>query len=323
MNDNVSTATRTVPRDLVVVLLATFDGSLHLRQQLDSIASQSHGHWRLIVADDGSGDDTLGIVQAFSEEHPGRVRLVRGGAVRSARDNFFRLLRVADSAPYLAFCDQDDVWSVDKLERLVLRCQQIEAQFPSQPCLVYSDLAVVDARLGLINPSFMEQIRARPNDISYKSLLAENAIPGCAMLFNGALADVFRAREFDATKAIMHDWWVALIASTLGRMSYVSTPLVQYRQHSKNMLGSVDRSGLPFILSKLFRGNRRAVVRTYTQAATFLGAYSDLLDPTTRNELQTFASLLHHNKVARVWLILKHRILKQTLSRRAYQLLRA
>lgn len=308
---------------MVVVLLATFDGSRYLRQQLDSIAAQSHRHWRLVVADDGSADDTLKIVQSFSELHPDRVTMVRGGPVGSARDNFFRLLRVAEPAPYYAFCDQDDVWSVDKLEHLVHRCRQIEALHHEKPCLVYSDLTVVDADLGLLNPSFMDQVRARPHDITYKTLLAENAIPGCAMLFNAALADVFRAREFDETGAIMHDWWIALLAATIGHISYVSTALVNYRQHATNTLGSVERSGFAFVLSKLLRGDRSAALKTYAQAAAFLGTYSDLLDPTVREEMGAFASLHDRNKFERIRLILKHGTLKQTVGRRAYQMLRA
>jgi glycosyltransferase involved in cell wall biosynthesis len=323
MKDTVPAATRTAASDLVVVLLATFNGARYLRQQLDSIAAQSHRNWQLVVADDGSCDDTLAIVQSFSEQHPDRVRIVRAGPVGSARENFFRLLRVAGPAPYFAFCDQDDVWTVDKLERLVQRCHQVEGQHRGRSCLVYSDLTVVDAQLGLLNPSFLNQVRARPQDITYKTLLAENAVPGCAMLFNAALADIFRASEFDSTRAIMHDWWIALLASTVGEISYVPTPLVSYRQHATNTLGSVERSGLVFTLSKLFKGDRSAALKTYTQAAAFLGAYGDLLDPTVREELRAFASLNDRHKFARIRLILKHGILKQTLGRRAYQLLRA
>lgn len=323
MNDIVPSATRTAASDLVVVLMATFNGSRYIREQLDTIAAQTHTQWRLVVADDGSRDDTLAIVQKFSDDYPDRVRIVRDGPTGSARDNFFRLLRVAGPAPYFAFCDQDDVWSDDKLDLLVQRCKQMETQHRGQPCMVYSDLKVVDAHLGLLNSSFLNQVRARPQDITYKTLLAENAIPGCAMLFNTSLADLFRARDFDATSAIMHDWWIVLLASTLGKISHVPSRLVNYRQHATNTLGTVERSGLTFVLSKLFSGDRSAAVKTYTQAAAFLRAYGDLLDPEVHKEVSAFASLHHRPKWERILLILKHRLLKQTLPRRAYQLLRA
>lgn len=323
MNDNVSAPARYTASNLVVVLLGTLNGSRFLQQQLDSIALQSHSNWHLFVADDGSRDDTLAIVQSFAEDHPDRVRIVGGAPTGSARDNFFRLLQAAGRAPYFAFCDQDDVWSADKLERLTRQCQQLEAQHRDQPCLVYSDLSVVDEQLGLLNASFMEQIRASPRGITYKTLLAENAIPGCAMLFNAALADKFRAQAFDATKAIMHDWWLALLASAVGHISYVPDPLVKYRQHATNTLGTVDRSGLRFTLSKLFQGDRSAALQTYTQAAAFLDAYAGLLNPGVHEDMRVFSSLSHRRKLVRVWLLLKHGTLKQALIRRAYQILRA
>lgn len=325
MKKNLSETPTYTASDLVVVLLGTYNGSRYLQQQLDSISNQSHTNWRLVIADDGSGDNTMAIVQSFADEHPDRVRIVRGEPTGSARDNFFRLLRAADSGQYFAFCDQDDVWSIDKLERLTRRCQEVQYEHgdQDQPCLVYSDLSVVDAQLDIVSPSFMGQIRARPDGITHRTLLVENAVPGCAMLFNAALADVFRAHPFDETKAIMHDWWLALLASTVGHISHMPEPLVKYRQHTTNTLGSVDRSGLRFILSKLFQGDRSAALQTYTQAAAFFGAYRDLLDPRVREELKIYASLSNRPKFIRVWTLLRHRILKQSFSRRVYQLLRA
>ncbi|HKU26735.1 MAG TPA: glycosyltransferase family 2 protein [Candidatus Sulfotelmatobacter sp.] len=315
--------TRTGDSHLVLVLLATFNGSRYLREQLDSIAAQTYTHWRLIVADDGSQDDTLTIVQDFSERHPGRVCIVPGVPVGSARDNFFRLLRFPELAPYFAFCDQDDVWSADKLERLIRQCKEIEAQHPGLGCMVYSDLAVVDAHLVSLNPSFMDQVRARPHEITFKTLLVENAVPGCAMVFNAALARVFRDRPFNPGAAIMHDWWIALLAATLGHVSFIPIPLVNYRQHATNTLGSVKRSGIAFVFNKLFRGDRDAALKTYAQATAFLEVYSDLLDPAVREDLQVFGSLSQRSKFERIRLILKHQMLKQTPGRRIYQLLRA
>jgi glycosyltransferase involved in cell wall biosynthesis len=321
MNDIVPATTQTDASELVAVLLATHNGSRYLQEQLDSIAQQKHSHWRLVIADDGSQDDTLAIIKSFSSRFSDRVRVVPGEPAGSARDNFFRLIRNAGPAPYYALCDQDDVWSFDKLGRLVERCQQTED--PDVPCLVYSDLEVVDSELATLNPSFMNQVRANPQTITQKTLLAENAIPGCAMLFNSALADTFLAREFDQKNAIMHDWWIALLASTVGYISYIPSPLVKYRQHATNTLGSVERSGLAFVLSKLFRGDRSSALQTYRQAGAFVDAYSDLLDPAACKEMRTFASLHQRPKFERIRLILKHRLLKQTLGRRVYQLLRA
>lgn len=309
--------------DTVLVLLATLNGSRYLEQQLDSIAAQTHPHWMLTVSDDGSTDDSLEIVQQFSRKHPGRVTIVGHDPAGSARDNFFNLLYGARAASYFALCDQDDVWSVHKLERLVRRCMEHEEKHQSRPCLVYSDLAVVGADLEPLHPSFFTQIRALPQAIDYRTLLTENAIPGCAMLFNRALFDVFRAHEFDRSSAVMHDWWIALLASTIGDLLLVREPLVLYRQHENNTLGTVKRSGISFALSKLVDGDRSASLQTYKQAGAFISAYGELIDPKIARVIRAFAALPQQNKIQRVRQILRCGTLKQTLARRVYQLVRA
>lgn len=323
MTDTPSGRARPHSADLVVVLLATFDGALYLRKQLDSVADQTHKQWRLVVSDDGSSDDTMQVVRRFAEEHAGKVTILQEDPLGSARDNFLRLLKKSGPAAYFAFCDQDDVWRLDKLELLVQQCRRVEAERASTPCLVYSDLTVVDSQLQLLNDSFLKQIRTNPEGITYKNLLAENSIPGCSMLINAALADVLRTYDFDTSKVIMHDWWLALVAATLGTISYVPTSLVSYRQHATNTLGSVNRSGLAFVLSKFLQANNSATLQTYEQAAAFVDAYRDILDPKICSDIEGFASLPSRSKYARIRMVLKNRTLKQGLSRRIYQLMRA
>jgi glycosyltransferase involved in cell wall biosynthesis len=309
--------------DEVLILLATFNGQRYLREQLASIAAQTHRHWRLLIADDGSSDQTCALIRAFAKEQFGRVRLLTHDPVGSARDNFFRLIRAADAAPYYALCDQDDVWLPSKLESLVAECRRQESAASATPMLVYSDVSVVDAKLAVVNPSFLRQIRADPQAINFRSLLVENAIPGCAMLLNSALMKLVQSADFDSNRAIMHDWWIALLASTLGRLSYVPEQLTLYRQHEANAMGSVERSGLRLAISKLVKGSRAATIETYAQASEFLSAYGHHLDPATHEAISAFGSLQTRGKIARIRTLAKYRIFKQTLGRRAYQLLRA
>jgi glycosyltransferase involved in cell wall biosynthesis len=321
-NDNEVSALQSAS-DGVLVLMATFNGARYLGEQLESIALQSHKNWNLLVCDDGSLDDSLDVIRTFQQRYPEKVRVVEMKPVESARDNFFRLLLIDDSSPYVALCDQDDVWSVNKLESLVRACQDLEAAHQMKPCLVFSDLEVVDADLVVLNPSFMDQIRAQPRKLTYKSLLIENAIPGCAMLFNKALADIVRERSFDSGRTIMHDWWISLVAATLGQISFVALPLVQYRQHTNNTLGTVNRSGPRFMLSKLIAWRRSPTTQAYDQGAAFLNRYGDLLKSDVRMNISVFATLGQSNKTARIRSLVRHRLLKQTFSRRIYQLLRA
>lgn len=306
----------------VLILLATRDGERFLDDQLESIAAQSFTSWRLLVSDDGSTDRTLDIIRAFAAAHPGRVEVLDGDPVYSARDNFFHLLKAAPDADYYALCDQDDVWHVDKLRHLVAECRQQEgaAERP-RPCLVYSDLEIVNATLDQLDSSFMRQIRVRPEQVTFGSLLVENLAPGCAMLFNRSLLDEFRRGDGAFADAAMHDWWLALLAESTGALVYLNTPLVQYRQHSHNALGSVRRTGVRFVLRKAFTRNRAAAELTMRQAQAFAEATGARLKPECANVLAAYCTLALRGKSARVRTCIRFGILKQTFPRRLYQLL--
>ena len=61
------------------ILLATYNGEAFLEEQLESIAAQTHGDWRLIARDDGSADRTTEVMDAFRARHPDKVVVVEDG----------------------------------------------------------------------------------------------------------------------------------------------------------------------------------------------------------------------------------------------------
>jgi hypothetical protein len=71
-------------------------------------------------------------------------------------------------------------------------------------------------------------------------------------MLNGALLRLVQDYAGPLDDIIMHDWWLALIAMGCGRVGFVQEPLVYYRQHNSNVAGSVKRSGLQFVLRKVW-----------------------------------------------------------------------
>ena len=307
----------------VLILLATFNGEKYLSEQLASIERQTHGHWRILASDDGSTDTTPAQLEAFRSRHAGRVTLLAGPAARSAKGNFFKLLHASPPAQYVAFSDQDDVWVDNKLDRLVAACQRLERRVgPDVPCAVFSDLRVVDETLQVQAASFFREINSRPDRVSFGSLLVENAIPGCSMLVNSALADEFRSYRGALEGARMHDWWLTLLAAGMGATAFVPDQLVLYRQHSQNAAGSVHRRGVAFALAKLFHGDRDDARASIGQAKLLLAAHGSHFPTATFRQLSACAELDRTRKLRRVLVCLRHRILKETTARRIYQLMR-
>ncbi|WP_427871164.1 glycosyltransferase family 2 protein [Leucobacter luti] len=308
---------------LVVILLATFNGAKYLKPQLASLDSQVHNNWHLVVWDDGSTDSTPELLRSFADARPGRVTILEGEPVRSASGNFFRLLRAAPPADFYALCDQDDVWHPDKLTTMIAGLQWMGEQHPIRsPALAFSDLRVVDRDLCLLRESFMGQIKARPERASFGSLIVENLAPGCSMVFNSALLRELYEEPETRNAAIMHDWWLILLAISTGRVGYVDRALVDYRQHESNTLGTVTRAGIRFALTKLLKPNAPSIAGTYAQLGALLSLHQPQMHSEASKIARAFVVTEHQTKIARMIVCIRHGILKQTFPRRLYQLLK-
>jgi glycosyltransferase involved in cell wall biosynthesis len=223
----------------VFVVLSTFNGELFLAEQIESLRRQTFAEWTLLVRDDGSTDSTLAILDRFAAVDS-RVRILADDGGRlGPTGGFGALLEAARErgARFVFLCDQDDVWTPDKMERQRHRLVDAERTSGSTTALlVHSDLAVVDRGLNLRHPSFLANQRlkhrtARP----LETLAVQNFATGCAMAVNRALLD---AALPIPPSAAMHDWWLALIAAGAGRILFDSQPLVLYRQHGGNAVGA-------------------------------------------------------------------------------------
>ena len=97
---------------LVSVIMNVRNGASTLREALDSVMGQTFSDWELIVWDDRSSDDTAEVVAEYSDP---RIRYFLSpdeSSLGKARDNAIRQAR----GEWLAFLDQDDIWTPRKLE---------------------------------------------------------------------------------------------------------------------------------------------------------------------------------------------------------------
>ncbi len=312
----------TAPSPPVCILLAVYNGEKYLQQQLATIEAQTVP-WTMIVADDGSTDGSRSILENFAEQHPGKVRLVSGPRTGRPQDNFFALVNLLGTEAYVAFCDQDDLWRSDKLEILRRECIGLENRVGvDRPCLVYSDLAVVDQDDNIVADSFWTQTRVSPSKVTLGSLLVENVSPGCAMLVNAAMISKFKEFRGDLHCALMHDWWLMLMAQAFGVPLHVDERLVRYRQHSANAAGSADRAGFAHIRRKALQSRSHETARTSRQAALFAEAYRNDLSQRDLRRVLAMATVSTRPKIVRLCSYVRHGLLKQGLPRRLFQFMK-
>ena len=222
----------------ISIALCTCEGSFFLPEQLESLMEQSLLPGELVVSDDASTDGTVQLLEAFTEKAPFEVKLVQNETRLGAVQNFNQALGLCRGR-YVALCDQDDTWLPGRLESSLQAMEEAEKQWGSKmPLLVHSDLKVVDAGGEVVNSSFMKMRKIRHIERQPLSkLLAQNFVTGNTVLINRPLLEAALPVAGDA---IMHDWWLALVAAALGKIVFIEEPTVLYRQHSQNVIGAND-----------------------------------------------------------------------------------
>lgn len=286
------TSYRTSTRS-IEVLLATYNGARFLQQQIDSVLAQSYPDVCITARDDNSTDRTSDLLDQAIAANPDRIRrLPMDGATGSAKSNFLRLM-TASSAPYVALCDQDDVWLPQKLEQSMDAMLALERQHgPLIPLLVFTDLTIVDRDLQVVHPSFWEHQHIQAERISsLPNLLAQNVVTGCTALLNRALVE--RCLQMPSS-VFMHDGWIALNACIFGKATALHTPTVLYRQHDSNVVGAVQHARPKLIPNWRQHGQRRNYwERAERQAEALLEVHSTDLPPAQRATLEAYVRCEH------------------------------
>lgn len=224
----------------IAILMATYNGEKYLREQIDSILSQTYRDWHLFIHDDGSEDGTIVILKEYKDKHPTRITIMdyplQGGACR----NFLSMLERVE-ADYYMFCDQDDVWLPKKIEMSLRAMYEMEKEYKGIPIIVNTDLMVVDNNLGMIAHSFWEYEGIYPEFIrGYYDNAAVNSVTGCTMLFNSKVKELM---PNPSKNTLMHDTWLTLSTyANYGKVVYLQERTVNYRQHGSNVLGARDIS---------------------------------------------------------------------------------
>ena len=292
----------------ISILLSTYNGGKYLKEQLDSILSQSFNDFKVLVRDDGSTDNTVAILKEYEKMYPTKINLIKddGGNLRSTR-SFMRLLENSDSE-YVMFCDQDDVWLPEKVERTLKKIIEMKQEFGDIPLLVHTDLVVVDENLSIINNSFFNFQKIDPYKDSFNNLLMQNVITGCTVMINKEL--VLKCLPIP-DGVIIHDWWAGLVASKFGRIGYLSQATIQYRQHRANVVGAKGFT-IRAVFRKIYVLFTSDIIKQYQkQAKAFLMQYQNELDSETIQMLQEFSTLEQKPWWQKRIILWKYRLFKQ------------
>ena len=285
-----------VDNPCVQILMAVYNGEQYLREQIESIRSQSYENWELLVSDDCSSDGSLAILREY-EQVDQRIHVVlEGERYGSAKRHFMALIRLATS-DYVMTCDQDDVWDEDKVELTLVAMRNYEQVHVGKPLLVCTDLRVVDQNLAQLSPSFLTYSGMDASKLTMGYFLASCVVTGCTMMLNAAALKLCQ-EAVNEDALIMHDWWASLVVAAFGEVIHLDRATISYRQHGDNSVGA-DRFTVARALAALDQ-KRETARATFDQVEEFRRVFGDRLEPEELRQVDTYLSLREAAPVARL-----------------------
>ncbi|WCN38101.1 glycosyltransferase family 2 protein [Aneurinibacillus uraniidurans] len=263
----------------VQILLSTYNGEAFLREQLDSLLLQTYKPVHIFVRDDGSTDQTREILEQYREQHE-NIEVVFEKNI-GVIPSFLELLQQAsDQAGYLAFCDQDDYWHADKIEKAVQKLDTVDSAIPAMYC---SRVELVNGELAHIG---MYPLHKRGP--AFENAVVQNIATGCTIVMNQAARRLLLQHVPDASKVIMHDWWFYLVVSAFGTVIYDPESSMLYRQHAANTVGA-DHTLIGRWVTRFQRYIKKKQYKFITnQNKEFMRLYGDKLDQEKKGVLTRF-----------------------------------
>jgi len=273
----------------ISVVMATYNGEQYLKEQIDSILSQTLAPQELIVCDDCSTDGTVAILEQYQQRR--LLTYIINEKRLGLIGNFKKAVALASQDNCVALSDQDDIWLPDKLMSSAALLEQMDNNVP---CLVHTDLTLIDGQNTVLNNSFKDELAQNGYKHNLQTLLFANFVTGCTVLMNPKLRYSFAHMPDDIK---FHDAWIALFASAFGAVAEISAPMVRYRKHENNVSIAVNtkprnryRSTAEELL-KAIKGQDDFLRLQFQTARRFYKQYSSSMAPGVKGHFEQFLKL--------------------------------
>jgi hypothetical protein len=289
------------------ILLSTYNGARFLDALIASLAAQSETDWLLLWRDDGSTDETVAVLEDWTQRLGPRCRrLTEPGGNLGVLRSFMTLLKGAQDFPHIAFADQDDIWLPDKLAWGLAALRDVPEAVPALYC----------ARQVLVDETLNRRGLSAPllGPAAFPASLTQNIATGNTVILNAAAIRLVAATT--APPETWHDWWCYLMVTAAGgRVLLDDRGVILYRQHGGNAVGAAGpplqraiaalRRG-PGAFMTVFRANIRALQRD-----------DRLLSPTARRDLSVVTKALSGGAAARLRALRLPGLRRETLAQTA------
>jgi glycosyltransferase involved in cell wall biosynthesis len=298
-------------QEQVDILLAIYNGEKYLRKQLDSVLNQTYSNIKIIIRDDGSTDSSKNILEEYSNYT--KIKIVKDNLGNLGVTQNFNELVKHSNANYIAFCDQDDIWLPEKIEKSILKIKEQENKSINSIVMTYSDMKVIDKYDTITHLSFWKLAYLHPKYFVFSRLLMQNIPHGCTILMNKNLKEIaFPIPE----NAILHDHWLSLVVSVFGKSIPIFEPLMLIRNHGENVTQRKNNNWMR--LKRFYKNfstqeeyNKHLSVRL-KQANAFFLKYHNQLPKDEKKTLEQFLLLEKTSGWERKMIYFKNKFFRTT-----------
>ena len=211
----------------ISIVLATYNGEKFIYKQLLSLLQQTRKADEVLICDDGSSDNTVAIVQQFISSHGlYNWKLLINSRNLGWRKNFLQLFFLAHG-DIIFYCDQDDIWSQNKIELMVQKIEE-RNDILCLACHYYS----IDMKGDLVDYSVDQKSKETS---TIKKIGMDNKRyfyppSGCTMAFRKSLLKFIDQNYYSCNP----DAIISRTAAVFDGLFYYDRNLMYHRFHSNN-----------------------------------------------------------------------------------------
>lgn len=215
----------------VAVILGFYNGEKYLKDQLESIISQTHKNLKIFIFDDNSEEGLNKLKLTLNNKLHPKIKIIkRVSNIGYAKNFLFGLKDVGQKFDYYAFSDQDDIWKINKIE-LAIKKMNV---FKSSKSLLYC------SRTAYFTEDCSKEIgssRIFKKGPEFKNALIQNIAGGNTILMNKEARNII-IKTLKKNEFVSHDWWCyQVITASGGKVIFDHNKTLKYRQHSDNIIG--------------------------------------------------------------------------------------
>lgn len=227
-------------KECVNIIMCTYNGEPYIEAQIRSILNQSYENIRIYIKDDGSSDNTINIIRELSSID-NRIVIVDGPKGLGYPVCFMYTLFNADNSEYYAFCDQDDVWNSDKVERAVKCLKKYRGR--DIPILYFSGVDYCNDKLDFIRKSRFASHYVGPMELPVEIAMFGGDALGMTYVFNDKVRDALSI-AYDNGYKNFKDGFIKIYCALAGNIIYEKESSALYRRHSSATTNSSNSSNI-------------------------------------------------------------------------------